>query len=208
GRFGQARQFLTQARAAQIAAAQEALKLRDKAQAAADAQLLGAAASTATEGGIAMTERHYGEAADLFKQAAALVPQGHRDTTSEYLRREAIALFQQGNELGDNSALLNSITIWKEVLQIDTRDRVPLKWAEAQMSLGVAFWKLGERESEPRRLVEAVATFRLALQEATGERAPLQWVETQYNLGSTLVFLGERSPGTERLEEAVSVFRL
>jgi hypothetical protein len=64
--------LLTQGRQAQIAAAQEALKLRDQAQAAADAQLLGAAASTATEGGIAMTERHYGEAANLFILAAEM----------------------------------------------------------------------------------------------------------------------------------------
>ena len=56
GRLGEARQFLAQARQAQVAAAQEALKLRDKAQATADAQLLGAAASTATEGDVAMTE--------------------------------------------------------------------------------------------------------------------------------------------------------
>ena len=102
GRFGEAHQLLAQARQAQIAAAQEALKLRDKAQAAADAQLLGAAASTATEGGVAMTERHYVEAADLFKQAAALVPEGHSGETSGYLERQEDALYHQGDELGDN----------------------------------------------------------------------------------------------------------
>jgi len=124
GRLGEARQFLAQARQVQIAAAQEARKLRQKAQAAEDAQLLGAAASTATEGGVAMTERHYGEAAELFKQAAALVPKGYPDKTSDYLERQAGALYQQGHELGDNRALINSITICKEVLLLKTRDRV------------------------------------------------------------------------------------
>jgi hypothetical protein len=65
-----------------------------------------------------MTERHYGEAADLFKQAAALVPEGHSDETLGYLERQADALHRQGDEFGDNLALINSITIWKKTIQL------------------------------------------------------------------------------------------
>ena len=106
GHLAEAHQLLAQARQAQIAAAQEALKLRDQAQAAADAELLGAAASTATEGGVALTERHYDQAADLFKQAAALVPAGHSGEMVGYLEREADASYRQGDEFGDNAALV------------------------------------------------------------------------------------------------------
>jgi hypothetical protein len=70
--LAQAHEQLRQATQVQIAAAQEARKLREQAHAAKDAELLGAAASTATEGDLAMTERHYPQAADLFKQAAEL----------------------------------------------------------------------------------------------------------------------------------------
>src|SRR6478672_9056583 len=47
GHFGRARELLRRATQAQIAAAQEARKLREQAQAAEDAQMLGAAQSTA-----------------------------------------------------------------------------------------------------------------------------------------------------------------
>ena len=70
GHFQRAHELLQQATQAQIAAAQEARKLREQAQAAGDAQMLGAASSTAVEGGVAMTERRYKEAAQLFDQAA------------------------------------------------------------------------------------------------------------------------------------------
>lgn len=66
GHFARAHELLRQATQAQIAAAQEARKLKEQAQAAEDAQMLGAASSTAAEGDVALTERHYREAADLF----------------------------------------------------------------------------------------------------------------------------------------------
>jgi tetratricopeptide (TPR) repeat protein len=206
GRLGEAHQLLAQARQAQIGAAQEALKLRDQAQAAADAQLLGAAASTATEGGVAMTERHYGEAAGLFKQAAALVPEGHSDETSGYLEHQADALYQQGDEFGDNAALTDSLPIWGKTIQLFPRDRVPLDWAMTQVNLGNALRALGERESGTARLDEAVATYRAALEELTRDRVPLQWATTQMNLGNALWTLGERESGTARLEQAVAAF--
>src|SRR5271166_3804911 len=64
--FERAHELLRQATQAQIAAAQEARKLNEQAQAAEDAQMLGAAGSTAAEGDVALTERRYLEAADLF----------------------------------------------------------------------------------------------------------------------------------------------
>ena len=117
GQLAQAHELLRQATQVQIAAAQEARKLREQAQEAEDAELLGAAASTATEGDLAMTERHYPQAADLFKQAAELVPAGHRDETTGYLERQADALYREGDERGDNAALKQSIEASHLVLQ-------------------------------------------------------------------------------------------
>ena len=42
-----------------------------------------------------------------------------------------------------------------------------------QMNLGVALFRLGERESGTAQLEEAVAAFRAALEEQTRERVPL-----------------------------------
>ena len=52
GHFARAHELLRQATQAQIAAAQEARKLKEQAQAAEDAQMLGAASSTAAEGDV------------------------------------------------------------------------------------------------------------------------------------------------------------
>ena len=67
----------TKRRQAQLAAAQEARKLREQAQAAEEAQMLGAANATAVEAGVALTERHYTQAAKLFGEAAEYAPTGH-----------------------------------------------------------------------------------------------------------------------------------
>ena len=94
--------------------------------------MLGAASSTATEGDVALTERHYVQAADLFGQAAGYVPAGHSDERLAYLDRQADALWRQGDERGDNDALRSSIEIYRRTLEERTRDRVPLDWAMTQ----------------------------------------------------------------------------
>jgi len=100
GHFARAHELLRQATQVQIAAAQAARQLREQAQAVEDAQMSGAASSTATEGGVALTERHYTQAAELFGQAAAYVPPGHLDERLGYLDRQADALQRQGDERG------------------------------------------------------------------------------------------------------------
>jgi tetratricopeptide (TPR) repeat protein len=138
GHFQAAHQLLVEARQAQIAAAQQAEKVEKTARAARDSQLLGAAAATAADGDLAMTELHYVQAADLFKQAVDLVPPRHPNQIADYLTRQANAFYRQGDERGDNAALERAITIYKLVLQGQPRDRVPLDWATAQNKLGNA----------------------------------------------------------------------
>jgi len=69
GNFSKAHELLREARQAQIAAAQQARALRQQAQLAEDEQLIQAAASSAAEGDLAMTELHYRQAAELFKES-------------------------------------------------------------------------------------------------------------------------------------------
>ena len=68
---------------------------------------------------------------------------------------------------------------FRAALEERTRDRVPLQWATTQNNLGLALWRLGERESGTARLEEAVAAYRDALQERTRDRVPLDWAMTQ-----------------------------
>jgi tetratricopeptide (TPR) repeat protein len=76
-----------------------------------------------------------------------------------------------------------------------------------QNNLGLALWRLGERESGTAKLEEAVVAYHEALKEQTRERVPLDWAMTQTNLGTTLQSLGERQSGTAKLEEAVIAYR-
>jgi tetratricopeptide (TPR) repeat protein len=93
---------------------------------------------------------------------------------------------------------------YREALKEQTRERVPLAWAQTQSNLGNALSNLGERESGTAKLEQAVAAYREALKEWTRERAPLDWAQTQNNLGNALSGLGQRESGTMKLEEAVA----
>jgi tetratricopeptide (TPR) repeat protein len=158
---------------------------------------------------IALTRLRYGEAAGHFASAAAVLPSGidHDDPRISYLASEAYALYQQGDEFGDNAALLSATERFQRLVTLAPRERVPLDWAATQTNLGTALWRLGARESSTSRLEEAVTAYRAALEERTRERVPLDWAMTQTNLGIALWRLGERESGTTRLEEAVAAYR-
>src|SRR5512132_1835085 len=174
-------------------------------QAAEDAALerrqLEAAATAAQRGEIALTRLRYRDAAEHFASAARRVPPGHEEQSLAYLDREASALYQQGDEFGDNPALTNAIDRYWALLKHRTRERVPLDWAATQNNLGFALFRLGEREGGTARLEAAVEAYRAALQERTRERVPLDWAATQANLGFVLSTLGERTDDRAKLEE-------
>ena len=116
GNFEQAHKLLREATQAQIAAAQEARLIRERAQAAEDTQWLGAASSTAAEGDVALTERKFDQAAQLFGQAAGYVSSDHKKERGDYLLRQADALYREGDERGDNNALREAIEVFGRAL--------------------------------------------------------------------------------------------
>ncbi len=168
---------------------------------------LEAAHTSAQRGDIALTRLRYREAAQHFTAAAKRVPRKYEEEALTYLDREAMALYRQGGEFGDNVALADAISRYKALLDLRTRERVPLDWAMTQNNLGNTLRSLGERESGTARLEEAVAAYRKALRECTRERVALGWAMTQNHLGAALASLGERESGTARLQEAVAAFR-
>jgi tetratricopeptide (TPR) repeat protein len=174
-----------------------------------DRLAVNAAETSAQRGQIALTRLRYAEAATHFANAVAVFPpnSAHEDKRINYLEREASALYQQGNELGDNGALLSAIERRKRLVELLPRGRVPLDWAMIQNSLGLTLQRLGGRESGTAKLEEAVVAYREALKERTRERVPLDWAMTQHSLGVALSQLGEREDGTAKLEEAVAAYR-
>jgi pimeloyl-ACP methyl ester carboxylesterase/tetratricopeptide (TPR) repeat protein len=149
---------------------------------------------------------NYRMAASKLAEAAALVG-FDADAAFSYLVEQGNALHAQGEEFGDNSALVDAIALWHRAAEARSRTVSPLDWAMAQKSLGDALGTLGERESGTAKLEEAVTAYREALKEWTRERVPLDWAATQNNLGVALRTLGERESGTAKLEEAITAYR-
>jgi tetratricopeptide (TPR) repeat protein len=72
-----------------------------------------------------------------------------------YLDRAANALYRQGDEFGDNDALKEAVTAYREALKEYTRERVPLDWAMTQNNLGAALSTLGGRTGNRLKFAEA-----------------------------------------------------
>ena len=163
-----------------------------------------AASIRADRAAIARLRLDYRAAAAHLAAAATMV----QDTMSawRYRFQQAEALYNQGSEFGDNRALLEAISVYREALRCMFREQMPLDWAQTQNNLGAALAALGERESGTARLEQAVAAYRAALEEFTRESVPLRWAATQTNLGTVLLRLGERESGTARLEQAVAAY--
>src|SRR5205823_1688016 len=175
GDRNEARHHLQAARAAAEAAAEEARGLAREAGAAAEKQMLQAARAAAAEAELALTTLDYTEAAQLFGQAASLVPSGEPKERSILLRRQADAMQREGEERGDNAALQQAIPLYSRALELSRRDRAPIDWATTQNNLGSALATLGERERGTDRVEEAVAAFRSALAGEPRDRRPLAW---------------------------------
>jgi tetratricopeptide (TPR) repeat protein len=130
----------------------------------------------------------------------------HRENAAkiaEFIGSEAEVLYEYGGDRGSNVHLVAAIALRRELLRLTTAHERGV----AQNNLGLALWRLGERESGTARLQEAIKAYRAALEEETRERVPLLWACAQTNLGLALCRLGEREGGTARLEEAVEAYR-
>src|SRR2546430_17224264 len=142
-----------------------------------DRLAVNAAETSARRGEIALTRLRYAEAATHFANAAAVFPpnSAYEDKRIGYLRRETIALYRQGHELGDNSALLLAIERRRRLAELITSERAPLEWPRVQNALGIALFTLGEREGGTARLEEAITIHRGVLTQPIRERLPLEW---------------------------------
>ena len=207
GDYEQADQRLSEAELAEITAARQAQDLAQQANEIANRRFLNAASARAERGQAKLTLLRYLEAADHFATAAGIVPVSEDLERSAYLAQQADALYSHGYEKGDNDALGLAIDVFGQILNIRTRKRVPLHWAETQNNLGNALFTLGSRESGTGRLDLAVSAYQAALEEWTRERVPLEWAKVQNNLGNALWILSSRKNDSTKLDQAVSAYR-
>ena len=160
-------------------------------------------------GDIAMARLRYNEGARHFADAAAAITNNaHQDKAADYRERQADALYRQGDEFGDETALMSAIELQRKLLDMFPREKAPRDWARIQANLGLALDTLAHRASGSADVLEeSVAAYRNALKEITRDAAPLDWALVQNNLGATLAELGERQNGTAKLNEAIDAYR-
>ena len=178
----------------------------DEQQAALDRRKVSAATTLNQLGQLDHTRLNYRQAAKHFAEAATLLPIENKGLLWAYAMDQANALYDQGREFGDNSALIEAISIYEKAKSYRVRRDAPSEWAKTSNDLGNALQTLGRRENGTERLNEAVAAYRSALEDWTQERAPLNWAKAQNGLGLALQGIGERESGTERLREAIDSY--
>src|SRR5262245_21101121 len=127
--------------------------------------VLDRAGTLAKRGEIALARLRYVEAATHFAKAASIFPPAstHEGKRIGYITRQATALYQQGEEFGDNGALRLAIEIYKRVIDLSPRESVTLQWAAIHNNLGNALRVLGGRENGTAKLEEGIAAYREAL---------------------------------------------
>ena len=167
----------------------------------------GAAQAYELLGELTLMKLRYGEAADLFQRAAALLPVNDLDDRLRILTRRGDSLAQRGSHYGDMTAFQAAVEVYREVLGEWPEQRIPHEWAATENKLGLALYALGEQEPGTTSLEAAIAAYRSALAEDTREDQPLEWAAIQNNLGDALLRLGNRQGGTAQLEEAVLAYR-
>ena len=200
GGFADADRFLAEAE-------QRDLDVVEELESLAIRRRLSAAESRAERGAAARLQLDYRGAASHYAEAAAIVPVTHASERWRYTEYQALALYAQGDEFGDNPALHDAIAASQTALGVASRDRVPLDWAMTQNNLGTVLQRLGERESGTARLDQAVEAYRAALLERTRDRVPLLWAFSRHGLANALALLAERSGDRGTLEEAIACMR-
>ena len=207
GDYDQADQLLEEAETIDRKAIDEQESAMREQEEALNCRKLSVAATLGQRADLERTRLNYLRAAEHFAGAADLVPAIVSEKRLRYLMEQAKSLYHQGDEFGDNPALIQAIVIYRAIADEQSREREPLQWAATQNNLGTTLLTLGEREAGVEHLEEAVVALRQALEESTREHAPLDWAMTQNNLGAALWALGEREAEVNHLEEAVSAYR-
>lgn len=183
-----------------ISAARDRLRTARRVAAGEEATLL------ADEAQVDMLALRYRDAAAKYAEAGELA--GFDAAAVVRCReRQANALLMQGEEFGDNLALLEALDALRALVSSASRTDDPVHWARRLIDLGYGLAALGRRERGSTRLEEAAGVYRSALAELARDASPDSWAAAQNNLASTLVVLAERSADPDLLEEAVAALR-
>ena len=118
------------------------------------------------------------------------------------------ALFRLNFESGDIEMLKHAISAFQSALQVYTRTKTPMRWAEAMNNLAQVTQVLGEQLKSAEALEKATQACRVVLEVRTKSKTPVLWAATQNNLGSALFLLGKMTKNLDHLQGAAEAFSL
>ncbi|MDB5552915.1 MAG: hypothetical protein JWL86_2899 [Rhizobium sp.] len=116
-------------------------------------------------------------------------------------------LIMDWREDGENKGDIFSMQVALELAKTNN-DAAGGKYASYTLfGLGMSYFRLAERSSDPRLLKAAHDALQAALQKTNKAIEPANWVANQCNLASVLVLIGERNRDEAILVEAASALR-
>ncbi len=119
---------------------------------------------------------------------------------------EAGALTSLGKFAGDRDLLEDAVIAYGEALELVSRRRNPLDWAEATNNLAGVHVELANLEESPDSLRTALKLFQQALKRRPRQQEPELWGKTQNNIGVTHLQIAYREEGTRSLKRALKAF--
>ncbi|MEX0343940.1 MAG: caspase family protein [Rhizobiaceae bacterium] len=120
---------------------------------------------------------------------------------------EAEALTSLGRFAGDRDLLEDAITAYGEALEMVSRRKNPLDWAEATNNLAGVHVELANLEESAESLQTALKLYQQALKRRPRKLEPVLWGKTQNNIAVTHLQIAYREEGTRSLKRALKAFR-
>jgi tetratricopeptide (TPR) repeat protein len=159
----------------------------------------------ADEARLDTSELDFEAAAAKYAEAAELVAPFDQQEGRRLKRQQAQALRDHAGRFGDEHALLKAIDLYRQLLAVVPRGKLPIEWAATQIDLGNALRSLGTVAP----IEEAIAACREALVELAPAFAPVEWVDAHICVGFAFWALGcLQTSETDQLEEqGIAAFR-
>ncbi len=164
------------------------------------------AAAFARSGETSSLAFDYRAAARDFNAAFREVERWDRALAWRYRADEGFALWNQGEQRGDNGALRDAIAAYRDALNYQTAN--PGDHALTRNNIGVALVELASRLGDTSMMKDAITAHREALEYYTRERDPEQWAWTQSILANALLTYSEYDNDPELFNAAVEAYRV
>jgi uncharacterized caspase-like protein len=148
----------------------------------------------------------YRAAARDYNAAFREVERWDRALAWKYRADEGFALWNQGEQRGDNAALREAVATYRDALNYQTPN--PGNHAMTRNNIGVALVELASRVGDVSLLKDAIVSHRQALEFYTRETDPVQWAWTQSILANALLTYSDYDNDPELFNAAIDAYRV